>query len=206
MARRRGRPPGTSGRAAVLSAAQVRHVFRVARSRGRHAARAEAALAMSIGLGLRAKELTSLTWSDVYDAEGRVRRVVHLKAAYTKGGRTRDVFVSSPALRRVLEKYGERDWLGSARASQAALFASQKGGPMTACSMARFIKALYREAGIAGASSHSGRRTLITRLAERGVDLKAIAQIAGHTSIRTTAMYVEANPTRLALILQDVTF
>ena len=61
-------------------------------------------------------------------------------------------------------------------------------------------------AGIAGASSHSGRRTLITRLAERGVDLKAIAQIAGHTSIRTTAMYVEANPTRLAHILQDVTW
>ena len=61
-------------------------------------------------------------------------------------------------------------------------------------------------AGIAGASSHSGRRTLITRLAERGVDLKAIAQIAGHTSIRTTAMYVEANPTRLARILQDMTW
>jgi len=161
---------------------------------------------MSIGLGLRAKELTSLTWADVYDEEGRVRKVLHLRAAYTKGGKTRDVFVSSPALRRVLERYGERDWLGSARASQAALFASQKGGPMTACSMARFLKALYREAGIAGASSHSGRRTLITRLAERGIDLKSIAQIAGHTSIRTTAMYVEANPTRLARILQDVTF
>jgi len=64
----------------------------------------------------------------------------------------------------------------------------------------------YPPACDAGASSHSGRRTLITRLAERGVDLKAIAQIAGHTSIRTTAMYVEANPTRLARILQDVTF
>lgn len=57
------------------------------------------------------------------------------------------------------------------------------------------------KAGIARASSHSGRRTLITRLVERGV-----AQIAGHTSIRTTAMYVESNPTRLARILQDVTF
>jgi integrase/recombinase XerD len=106
----------------------------------------------------------------------------------------------------VLAKYGERDWLQSARASQAPLFASQKGGPMTPASMARFVKALYAEAGIAGASSHSGRRTLITRLAERGVDLKAIAEIAGHTSIRTTAMYVESNPKRLARILQDVTF
>jgi integrase/recombinase XerD len=206
MAKRPGRPPGTSGRAAVLSASQVRHVFRVARGRSRHAARAEAALAMSLGLGLRAKELTSLAWTDVYDSEGRVRPVLHLRAAYTKGGRTRDVFLSSPALRRVLSKYGEGQWLLGARAWHGPLFPSQKGGPMTPASMARFLKGLYREAGISGASSHSGRRTLITRLAERGIDLKAIAEIAGHSSIRTTAVYVESNPRRLARILQDVTW
>ncbi len=206
MPKRRGRPRGTSGRAAVLTGAQVRHVMRVARGRGRHAARSEAALALSVALGLRAKELTSLRWADVYDAEGRVRAVVHLKAAYTKGGRTRDVFPSSPALRRVLERYGEGRWLAGAGAAAASLFPSQKGGAMTPASMARFLKELYSEAGIAGASSHSGRRTLITRLAERGVDLKAIAEIAGHASIRTTAVYVEANPRRLARILQDVSW
>ena len=197
---------GTSGRAAVLARSQVRQVFRIARARGRLAARAEAVFALSIGLGLRAKELASLKWADVYEADGSVRAVVHLKAAYTKGARTRDVFLSSPALRRVLERYGEKRWLLSARASQAPLFPSQKGGHLTACSMARFLNYLYREAGVASATSHSGRRTLITRLAERGVDLKAIAQIAGHSTIRTTAMYVEANPVRLAKILQDVTF
>jgi integrase/recombinase XerD len=204
--RKRGRPPGMSGRAAVLTSQQVRHAMRVARTRSRHAARAEAALAMSLGLGLRAKELAGLKWSDVYVDDGRVRAVVHLRAAYTKGGKTRDVFVSSPALRRVLEKYGEGRWLLSARASAASLFGSQKGGAMTPALMARFLKALYAEAGISGASSHSGRRTLITRLAEKGIDLKSIAEIAGHTSIRTTAMYVEANPARLARILQEVTF
>ena len=206
MAKRRGRPRGTSGRAAVLTAGQIRHVFRVARRRARHAPRAEAALAMSLGLGLRAKELASLKWTDVYDEEGRVRPVLHLRAAYTKGGKTRDVFASSPSLRRALEKYGEGRWLLGARAAQAPLFASQKGGPMTAASMARFLKALYAEAGLAGASSHSGRRTLITRLAERGIDLKAIAEIAGHASIRTTATYVESNPRRLARVLRDVTW
>lgn len=206
MAKRRGRPRGTSGRAAVLSPSQIRQVMRVARARGRHGARAEAAIAMSLGLGLRAKELASLTWADVYDDEGRVRPVIHLRAAYTKGSKTRDVFASSPALRRALEKYGEGRWLLGAPASQAPLFASQKGGAMTACSMARFLKAIYAEAGLNGASSHSGRRTLITRLAERGVDLKAIAEIAGHASIRTTATYVESNPRRLARILQDVSW
>ena len=161
---------------------------------------------MSLGLGLRAKELAALKWADVYDDAGRVRPVLHLRAAYTKGGKTRDVFASSPALRRVLEKYGEGRWLLGAAASQASMFASQKGGPMTAASMARFLKAVYAEAGLARASSHSGRRTLITRLAERGVDLKAIAEIAGHASIRTTATYVESNPRRLSRILQDVTW
>lgn len=206
MKKRRGRPAGSTGRAAVLTKAQVRHVLRIAGSRSRHASRAEAALALSIGLGLRAKELAALKWSDVYEADGSVRGVLHLKAAYTKGAKTRDVFVSSPVVRRALQRYAESDWLGSARKSQSALFRSQKGGPMTAGSMARFFKALYSEAGIANATSHSGRRTLITNLAERGVDLKAIAEIAGHATIRTTAMYVEANPKRLARILQDVSW
>ena len=206
MSKPRGRPRGTSGRAAVLTPSQIRQVFKVARSRGRHAARAEAVLAVSMGLGLRAKELAALKWSDVYNGEGNVRAVVHLKAAHTKGGRTRDVFLSSPALRGVLKRYCATRMVSGTPRPNAPLFKSQKGGAMTAYSMARFLKTLYIEAGIAGASSHSGRRTLITRLAERGVDLKAIAQIAGHTSIRTTAIYVEANPTRLARILQDVTF
>ena len=206
MSKPRGRPRGTSGRAAVLTPSQVRQVFKIARSRGRLAARAEAVLAVSMGLGLRAKELASLKWSDVYNGDGNVRTVVHLTAAYTKGGRTRDVFLSSPALRRVLERYRQTRMVSGTPRPNAPLFKSQKGSAMTACSMARVLQTLYIEAGFAGASSHSGRRTLITRLAERGVDLKAIAQIAGHTSIRTTAVYVESNPTRLARILQDVTW
>ena len=85
-AARPGAPPFSRGRRSGTSSASRK-------ARGRHAARAEAALALSVGLGLRAKELAGLTWADVYETDGRVRKVVHLKAAYTKGGRTRDVFV-----------------------------------------------------------------------------------------------------------------
>ena len=180
MARRRGRPPGTTGRAAVLSPNQVRHAFRVARTRGRHAARAEAALAMSLGLGLRAKELAGLRWADVYDEAGKVRPVVHLQGRPTPRAAGR----ATCSCRR--RRCGAC-WRSTASATGSAApgprrrrcFASQKGGPMTAGSMARFLKALYAEAGIAGASSHSGRRTLITRLAERGIDLKSIARDRG---------------------------
>jgi integrase/recombinase XerD len=202
----RGRPKGTTGRAAVLSNSQVKQVFRLARNRDRYPDRAEAVFALSVGLGLRAKELASLRWADVYEPDGKVRPVVHLKAAYTKGAKTRDVFVSAPQLRKILATYAEKQqpWVGPG--ADLPLFRSQKGGHMTACSMARFLKGLYRDAGIAHASSHSGRRTLITGLAERGIDLKAIAEIAGHSSVRTTAVYVEANPTRLSRILKDVSW
>jgi integrase/recombinase XerD len=161
---------------------------------------------MSVGLGLRAKELTSLRWSDVYEPTGKVRQVLHLKAAYTKGAKTRDVFLSAPPLRRLLADYAEKHPGYPERFPDRALFASQKRGHMTPSSMARFLKMLYRDAGILGASSHSGRRTLITGLAERGIDLKAIAQIAGHASVKTTAVYVESNPARLARILRDVSW
>ncbi len=140
--------------------------MRVARSRGRHAARAEAALAMSVGLGLRAKELAGLKWADVYADDGRVRAVVHLRAAYTKGGKTRDVFASSPALRRVLAKYGEARWLMSAASSQAPLFASQKGGAMTPGSMAKIPQGALRRGRYIGGvlaqrpadANHAARR------------------------------------------------
>ena len=156
MARRRGRPPGTSGRAAVPIQVADRHIFRTANPVAgtwrapRPCWRCPSAWVCaprswpaSGGPTLR----PGGAYPESHAPQG---------GAYTKGGRTRDVFVSSPALRRVLEKYGERHGVLSARASQAALFPSQKGGPMTACSMARFLKALYRETGIAGRPRTAG--------------------------------------------------
>lgn len=199
--RPRGRPTGTTGRAAVLTDQQVRQAFRFAESRPRHAARATAALALSLCLGLRAKELASLRWSDVITANGDVREVLHLKRAYTKGEKSRDVYLSAPKVRRILETYLESSWPIQL---EWPLFKSQKGGPLTSSSMARFLTGLYREANIPNATSHSGRRTLITQLAEKGIDLKAISTIAGHSNVRTTAIYIETSPVRLSRILQDV--
>lgn len=200
----RGRPVGLTGPAPILSPEEIRRVLRLMKTRPRFATRAEVAFNLSFYLGLRAKEISSLRWGDVFEEGGRVRDVLHLKAAYTKGSKTRDVFLSSPRLRQVLSQFALRYPEG--RKPDAPLFRSQKGGHLTAGSMARFLKQLYVEAGIPRASSHSGRRTFITGLAERGIDLKAISLLAGHSNIRTTAMYVDNNPIRLARILMDVSW
>ena len=45
---------------------------------------------------------------------GNPREILHLKSAYTKGAKTRDVYLSAPHLRKILTAYG---WLYKTRKS-----------------------------------------------------------------------------------------
>jgi len=51
---------------------------------------------------------------------------------------------------------------------------------------------MYRDAGINDASSHSGRRSFSTGLAEKGVSVFVLKELMGHSSIQTTSGYVHA--------------
>jgi integrase/recombinase XerD len=52
---------------------------------------------------------------------------------------------------------------------------------------------LYKKAGIAGASSHSGRRQFISTLANKGISVRILASLAGHKSIAVTQKYIDVN-------------
>jgi integrase/recombinase XerD len=123
---------------------------------------------MSIEIGLRAIELTSLTWADVYDADGAVRQEISVNPAYLKGAAAVPMRVSSPKLRALLADYREKQFSHHDAEKQMPLFRSQRGGHMTAASMARLITDLYRQAGIRAGSSRSGRRTLKAKFPAAG--------------------------------------
>jgi integrase/recombinase XerD len=53
---------------------------------------------------------------------------------------------------------------------------------------------MYRDAGIVGASSHSGRRGFITNLANKGVSVRVLMDLAGHSSLGVTQRYIQSNP------------
>ena len=55
------------------------------------------------------------------------------------------------------------------------------------------LQRLYARAGITGATSHSGRRTWLTTLSQKGVSVFVLADMAGHASIQTTQRYVTVN-------------
>ena len=68
---------------------------------------------------------------------------------------------------------------------------------MTALSIVVWFNRAYRYLGLDGCSSHSGRRTFITRAARlvhaAGGSLRDVQLLAGHASIQTTQRYIDGD-------------
>jgi integrase len=74
---------------------------------------------------------------------------------------------------------------------------SQRGGPMSPVSIVNWFANAYQAIGLQGCSSHSGRRTFITRAARlvhnAGASLRDVQLLAGHRSIQTTQRYIDSD-------------
>jgi integrase/recombinase XerD len=130
----------------------------------------------------------------VYDSNGAVRTQFTLSKQQSKGNRTRVVFVNKP-LSAQLVAYAQ---LRNIKDAAEPLFRSQKGGHFSANTMCQLFLNIYTACGLTDASSHSGRRTFITRLANKGVGVRVLAALAGHQNISVTQKYIDVNDAQLA--------
>lgn len=199
-----GRPVGSTGKAAVINDKELTKVLESIKGKGHHVERNGLVITLSNYLGLRAKELAALKISDVYD--GSPKKTLRLIASYTKGSKHRDVSLENVKVQKAISIYIthriQSD--GMTFNTEAPLFRSQKGTAFSPNSMTRLLTDIYRNAGFKECSSHTGRRSLITKLAYAGIDLNSIRQIAGHSSISTTQQYIHDNPQLMADILKSV--
>lgn len=179
------------GQAKVLSPAEEHRVRTVAAA-GRHGLRNLVLLDFSFKLGLRVKEMASLTIDDVVDGEGHLVTMFQLASDRPKGEYGRYVYLTNKRVRKNLQAYLEQ----RSGDSNRSLFKSQKTA-FTPNSLQQVFKRLYDAAGIKGAKSHSGRRTFATRLIESGYDLRSVSTLMGHAHVQTTARYISENPVRL---------
>ena len=167
-----------------------------------HATRNRAMLLCTHQAGMRVGEVSALRICDVLAADGTVMEEISLSAAQTKGNHARTVLVPRK-LRDELtaylqQRYGLADLLAVTRTdTQRALFPTQKNPKrgFTANTLCQLFHKIYKDAHMTGATSHSGRRTFITKLADKGVGVRVLMALAGHKSIATTQRYIELNPT-----------
>ncbi|MES2699068.1 MAG: site-specific integrase [Pseudomonadota bacterium] len=143
----------------------------------------------SFKAGLRACEVAGLDWRMITTPSGLIAETIAVAGSIAKNGRARQIPMH-PELRNALRKL----WKRSGKPRQGPVVRSQKGGHMTPGSVVNWFTDLYAQAGLAGCSSHSGRRTFITnsaRLAAKvGGCLRDVQELAGHSAITTTQIYI----------------
>lgn len=185
-------------RAKILTDRQEATVLKLLESHGRYRERNIAMFLLSVKAGLRAKEISMLTWGMITDAEGHIGDMIHLENKAAKGKRGGRTVPLNKALRTALEQlYRHSPPASSAcpviRSERGRL--SEVGGQMSPSSVADWFGDLYRSIGFDGCSSHSGRRTFITRAARRisqvGGSLRDVQYLAGHSSLSTTQIYID---------------
>jgi integrase/recombinase XerD len=144
----------------------------------------------SVKAGLRAAEIANLTWEMIIDPNGEVASHLELRDHAAKNGRGRIIPLNA-ALRAALVE------LRSSEARSGPVVRSERGGKMSALSIVVWFRRAYKALGLEGCSSHSGRRTFITRAArlvhKAGGSLRDVQLLAGHRSIQTTQRYIDGD-------------
>src|SRR5712692_6806594 len=148
---------------------------------------------LSMKAGLRAKEIASLTWAMVTDAAGQVAETIHLENRASKGKTGGRTIPMHPDLLAALVTL--QAWCGDAVRLDRPIIFSERGGGLSPATVRLWFHRLYTSLKMAGCSSHSGRRTFITRAARKvsqvGGSLRDVQELAGHTSLAMTQRYIE---------------
>ena len=189
--------------AKVLNEKEIRKVLLYIAAH-KHSARNRAMFLLTTNCGLRAKEVAALRLCDVLTVEGKIREEFFLSAEKTKGSKGRTIYLSQKIQEELHNYLSSRFKLSDLLAvtytdTNRALFATQKNSNrgFSPSTMAQHFHYLYRSSKICGASSHSGRRGFITNLANKGVSVRLLMELVGHSSMSVTQKYIDVNPKML---------
>ena len=190
------------GKAPVLSPEQFKRTIKYQKST-KYGLRNRVLLMISFYLGLRAKEMCSLIVGDLVDRNGDLKEECSLKKHQTKRSKQRRFYLTNDKLKKCLIEYLEtkKDRDGNLDLDRP-LIESQKRGSFSPNTLQQLFHQMYKCVGIE-ASSHSGRRTMATRQADRGVSIRNLQVILGHSSISSTALYISENPKILGKISSE---
>ncbi|MEI7733747.1 MAG: tyrosine-type recombinase/integrase [Verrucomicrobiota bacterium] len=172
------------------------HRFLMRFDRRTETGRRDYAVAMCLArLGLRISEVAQLQLADLRWREG----ILRLRCP--KGGRERQLPLL-PEVQAAMIGYLTR---GRPATTLPQVFVQASG--CQACSIAQRSQAIrlaFQRSGVVKSrmGPHLLRHTLATHLFQRGVSLKAVADLLGHGHLASTWRYVRLSPVQLRMVVQ----
>ena len=165
-------------------------------SRSRSPKRNQAIFLLSVKAGLRAKEIAFLRWEMLLDADGTLSNFLALPNNASKGRSGRRI----PLNRQLKETLLDLFQIESKRKEFDAkdfVVRTQRSKQTSSQAVINMFASWYRDLGMIGCSSHSGRRTFISNTARKistvGGSLRDIQALAGHSNLQTTQRYIECD-------------
>ena len=146
--------------------------------------KAQAALSVAYGAGLRASEVVHLKIADI-DSDRMILRIEQ-----GKGHRDRYAMLA-PSLLKLLRRYYREAHAKGKLLPNGWLFPGQNRiDPLSTRQLNRFVKAAVETAGIdKRVSMHTLRHSFATHLLEQKVDIRLIQVLLGHQKLENTARY-----------------
>ena len=156
----------------------------------RNAIRNQAMFALSYYCGLRAKEIASLKVGDVLKADGSIKDVADLSAEQTKGSNGREFYINKHAKQHIAALIKS---MPVVEPHFPLLQVMGKRKAFSANGIAIAMRNIYNDAGFTGCSSHTGRISAISQLANKGVGIRIIQKFSGHRQLQSVQHYLDAN-------------
>lgn len=163
----------------------------------KYAARDRAMVLLTYWSGMRIGEVAAITIKDVVNVDGTVKNEINLTAEQTKGRFARTVVLAQKLRSEIkaylLTRFTQKELTAVAYSHlyNKPLFVTQKSEGFSANTLTYTMTMLYKSSGLYGCSSHSGRRTFITKLSNKSVPLKVLMEMVGHRNLQTTQRYID---------------
>lgn len=156
--------------------------------------RDRAVLTVLYATGCRASEVSGLRLTDMRLEENFCR-------CLGKGNKERIVSLNPVAVKAIREYLSrERPKLSQFRESEY-LFVTRTGRSLSRISIWHLVKKYARRIGCPGkVSPHTLRHSFATHMLAGGAEIRALQEILGHASIRTTQIYTQVEHSRLKAI------
>jgi site-specific recombinase XerD len=177
------RPRGIKRLPVVLSKEEIKSIIETTRN-----LKHRAILAVIYSAGLRIAEVISLLPSDIDSDRKQVR-------VQGKGNKYRYTLLSENTLNML------RMYWRAYRPVRYLFEGQKKGQPISRETIQNVFKESCKRAGVKKqATIHSLRHSFATHLLENGVNLKIIQGLLGHSSLRTTSIYLHVTRLDLASV------